>query len=51
MTEPDPDRGHIDDSAPDIVAFVVPGGDNAILAKLAEGALDGASPDSGGLLG
>src|SRR6266566_674013 len=40
MTEPDPDRGHIDRSAPDVVALVVPGGDGAVLAEMAEGALD-----------
>src|SRR5712691_9760067 len=41
MAEPDPDRGHVDGSPPDEVALVVPGGDGAVLAELAEGALDG----------
>src|SRR2546421_2655104 len=41
MAEPDPDRGHVDGPAPDVVAFVVPGGDCAVLAELAESALDG----------
>src|ERR1700685_1428008 len=40
MAEPDPDRGHLDGSAPDVVALVVPGGDGAVLAEVAEGALD-----------
>src|SRR5436190_9615583 len=40
MTEPDPDRGHVDGSAPDEVALVVPGGDGAVLAEMAEGPLD-----------
>src|SRR6266567_4511601 len=41
MAEPDPDRGHVDGPAPDVVAFVVPGGDGAVLAELAERPLDG----------
>ena len=40
MTEPDPDRGHVDGSPPGEVAFVVPGGHGAVLTELAEGALD-----------
>jgi len=40
VMEPDPDRGHVDGSAPDEVAFVVPGRDGAVLAELAEGPLD-----------
>jgi hypothetical protein len=39
VAEPDSDRGHIDGSAPDEVAFVVSGGDGAVLAELAEGTL------------
>jgi hypothetical protein len=35
------DRGHVDGSALDVVAFAVPGGDGAVLAELAEDALDG----------
>src|SRR5690349_19089354 len=52
MAEPDSDRGHIDGSAPDEVAFVVPGSDGAVLAEVAEGALDGvALPVGGGVEG
>ena len=40
MTEPDPDRGHVDGPAPDEVAFVVPGRHGAMLAELAERPLD-----------
>jgi hypothetical protein len=40
VAEPDPDRGHIDGAAPDEIAFVIPGGDGAVLAELAEGPLD-----------
>ena len=40
VMEPDPDRGHVDGSASDEVAFVVPGRDGAVLAELAEGPLD-----------
>jgi hypothetical protein len=48
MAEPDPDRGDIDGSAPDEVAFVVPGGHSAVLAELAEGTLDGVALLIGG---
>jgi len=41
VSEPDPDRGDVDGSAPDEVAFVVAGGEGAVLAELAEGTLDG----------
>ena len=41
VSEPDPDRGDVDGSAPDEVAFVVAGGDGAVLAELAEGTFDG----------
>jgi hypothetical protein len=41
VAEPDPDGGDVDGSAPDEVAFVVAGGDGAVLAELADGALDG----------
>ncbi len=40
MTEPDPDRGHVDGPAPDEVAFVVPGRHSPVLAELAERPLD-----------
>ena len=40
MAEPDPDRGHVDGSPPDVVALVVPGRDGAVLAEMAEGPLD-----------
>src|SRR5438105_15778698 len=40
MAEPDPDRGHVDGSAPDEVALVVPGGHGAVLAEVAEGPLN-----------
>ena len=40
VAEPDPDRGDVDGSAPDEVAFVVPGGHGTVLAELAEGPLD-----------
>src|SRR5215471_8285845 len=36
MTEPDPYRGHIDGAAPDVVAFVEPGGHGTVLAELAD---------------
>jgi len=42
--EPDPDRGHVDGSAPGEVAFVVPRRDGAVLAELAEGPLDDVAP-------
>jgi len=48
MAEPDPDRGHIDGSAPDEVALVIPGRDGALLAELAERALDGVALLVGG---
>src|ERR1700674_2885062 len=41
VAEPDPDRGDVDGAAVDEVALVVPGGDRPVLAKPAEGALDG----------
>src|SRR5271156_2520722 len=41
VAEPDPDRGDVDGSAPDEVAFVEPGGDGAVLAQLAEGPFHG----------
>ena len=41
ISEPDPDRGDVDGSAPDEVAFAVSGGDGAVLAELAEGTFDG----------
>jgi hypothetical protein len=40
MPEPDPDRGHVDGSAPDEVALVITGGHGAMLAELAERPLD-----------
>ena len=40
MTEPDPDRGHIDGPAPYEVAFVISGRYGAVLAELAERPLD-----------
>jgi hypothetical protein len=46
--EPDPDRGDVDGPAPDEVVFVVPGGDGAVLAELAEGPLDGVALLAGG---
>jgi hypothetical protein len=54
MAEPDPDRGHVDGSPPDVVAFVVPGRDGAVLAEMAESPLGhvalliGRSVESGG---
>ena len=48
VAEPDPDRGHVDGSAPDEIAFVVPGGDGPVLAELAEGTLDGVARLVGG---
>ena len=51
MAEPDSDRGHVDGSAPDEVAFVVPGSDGAVLAEVAEGALDGVALPVGGGVG
>ena len=48
MAEPDPDRGHVDGSPPNVVAFVVPGSDGAVLAELAEGALNGVALLIGG---
>jgi hypothetical protein len=48
VSEPDPDRGDIDGSAPDEVAFVIPGGDGTVLAELAEGTLDGVALLVGG---
>src|SRR6266700_1546780 len=41
VAEPDPDRSGVDGAAIDEVALVVPGGDGAVLAEPAEGALDG----------
>ena len=41
IAEPDPDRCHIDGSAVDEVALVIPGGHRPVLAQSAEGALDG----------
>jgi hypothetical protein len=38
---PGPDRCHVDGAAVDEGALVVPGGDDAVLAEPAEGALDG----------
>ena len=49
MTEPDSDRGNVDGSAPDEVAFVEPGGNGAVLAELAEGPLDLTCPDTAAL--
>lgn len=40
MAESDPDRGHVGGAAPDEVALVVPGRDGAVLAEVAERALD-----------
>ena len=40
MTEPDPDRGHVDGPAPNEVAFVVPGRHSPVLSELAERPLD-----------
>jgi hypothetical protein len=40
VAEPDPDRGDVDGSAPDEVAFVIPGRHGAVLAELAERPLD-----------
>jgi hypothetical protein len=40
IAEPDSDRGDVDGSAPDEVAFVEPGSNGAVLAELAEGPLD-----------
>ena len=48
VAEPDSDRGDVDGSAPNEVAFVVPGHDGAVLAELAEGALDGVAVLAGG---
>ena len=41
IAEPDPDGCHIDGSAVDEVALVIPGGHRPVLAQSAEGALDG----------
>src|ERR1022692_3982497 len=48
MAEPDPDRRDVDGSAPDEVAFVIPGSNGPVLAELAEGALDGVALLIGG---
>jgi hypothetical protein len=48
VSEPAPDRGDVDGSAPDEVAFVIPGGDGA---ELAEGTLDGVALLAGGVEG
>src|SRR2546430_18748 len=40
MAEPDPDRGHVHRPPPYEVALVIPGGDGAVLAEMAEGPLD-----------
>jgi hypothetical protein len=51
VTEPDPDQGHVDGPAPDEVALVVPGRHGAVLAELAERALDGVAVLIGGRVG
>src|SRR6266571_9388607 len=43
IAEPDPDRCHIDGSAVDEVALVIPGGHRPVLAQSAEGAPGGAA--------
>jgi len=40
VAKPDPDRGDVDGSTPDEVAFVVSGSNGPVLAELAEGTLN-----------
>jgi hypothetical protein len=48
VAEPDPDGGDVDGAAPDEAAFAEPGRHRAMLAELAEGALDGVAVLAGG---
>ncbi len=48
VAKPDPDGGDVDGAAPGEVAFIESGGDGAVLAELAERALDGVAVLVGG---
>jgi hypothetical protein len=41
VSEPDPDRGEVDGSAEDVVAFVIAGGYRAVGFEFVDGAFDG----------